>query len=423
MRLRDRDQPLDPRAERELDAVDRELAGREVDPDLGDLAELTRLLSEERPEPAPGWTEELDRRAAAGFREDGHAGGWSNLAARLGGARPMRLLGPAGALATAAVVVVVGVSSLGGGTDDSGTVESADAPATAINTSEGVSTDSGSAAQESSGDALSAADGRRAAPPTFDADAVAENAYPATEPALRAFDRDADRLARSRSKRQVERDVTLALSTRPEEVRDATDEALAITRSLGGVVASSQVTESGRQATATLELTLPTRELDTAIDRLTELGNVDSLNETMEDITRPFVSAQDELEDAEAQRTELLEALGNAETAVEAEALRLQIEDVRREISRAESQFDEIARRARLSDVSLTIQSDPNAEARDDERSLGDWLDDTVSVLRDVAGVLLVTAAIVVPVGILVALIWFAVSAMRRYRRERALDA
>ena len=34
MKLRDRDEPLDPEVERELEAVDRALTGQEVDPDL-----------------------------------------------------------------------------------------------------------------------------------------------------------------------------------------------------------------------------------------------------------------------------------------------------------------------------------------------------------------------------------------------------
>ena len=47
---------------------------------------------------------------------------------------------------------------------------------------------------------------------------------------------------------------------------------------------------------------------------MTELADVDSLNETATDITRPVVSAKDELRDAEARRRELLQALGNATT-------------------------------------------------------------------------------------------------------------
>lgn len=417
MRLRERrnrHQPLEPRAERELDAVDRALAGREVDPELADWSELTALLSEQRPEPAPGWTEELDRRVAAGFREDCHADAWSGLVARLGGMRPIKLLAPAGALAAAAVVVVVGVSSLDGGSDEL------------------LTSDGGTAQIESASEDAAGASGiRQQAQPAeaADADTASSIEIAPGEPSPDAvisppsLGPPDSRIAPGTERRQVERGVLLTLSTRPEDVRETTDEAIAISRSAGGVVSSSEVSEAGRQATATLQLVIPTRNLDTTLDGLTELANVESLNESTLDITRPYVSSQDRLEDAEAERVELLQALGNADTAAAAEALRLQIDDARREISRAESRFDNIARRSRLSDVSLTIQGDPNAAAENADRTIGDWLDDTVSVLRDVAGILLVSGAILVPLGILMAIAWFVVFGVRRRRRERALDA
>src|SRR6478609_4449963 len=69
MRLRDRTEDLDPRAERELEAIDRALAGRDVEPDLADWAELAEMLRDERPEPDPEWAAELDEAAAERFQK------------------------------------------------------------------------------------------------------------------------------------------------------------------------------------------------------------------------------------------------------------------------------------------------------------------------------------------------------------------
>ena len=66
---------LSPVAERELAAVDDALAGRRVDPDLADLAALALLLRDDRPEPAPAFTHDLDRRARLGFPAGGSRGG------------------------------------------------------------------------------------------------------------------------------------------------------------------------------------------------------------------------------------------------------------------------------------------------------------------------------------------------------------
>ena len=52
---------------RELAALDDALAGRPVDPDLADLAELAILVRDERPTPDPAFANSLDERARRGF--------------------------------------------------------------------------------------------------------------------------------------------------------------------------------------------------------------------------------------------------------------------------------------------------------------------------------------------------------------------
>ena len=51
---------LSPAAVRELDAIDRALAGDPVDPDLSELRDLALALRDERPEPADGFLLELE---------------------------------------------------------------------------------------------------------------------------------------------------------------------------------------------------------------------------------------------------------------------------------------------------------------------------------------------------------------------------
>src|SRR5215218_9509628 len=52
---------------RELAALDDALAGRPVDPDLADLADLAVLVRDERPVPDPAFARSLDVRAERGF--------------------------------------------------------------------------------------------------------------------------------------------------------------------------------------------------------------------------------------------------------------------------------------------------------------------------------------------------------------------
>src|SRR4051794_17596170 len=67
MRLLEREMPMDPEVERELDAIDRALSGQRVDPDLDDLAQLALELRAERPEAGAEAEAKLDQLAAAGF--------------------------------------------------------------------------------------------------------------------------------------------------------------------------------------------------------------------------------------------------------------------------------------------------------------------------------------------------------------------
>lgn len=417
MKLRERDEHLDPRAERELDAIERALAGKPVDPDLDGWAELAEMLRDERPEAGPEWSAELDRATADRFREppgEPRPFAFADLGARLSELMPRPMAAPAGALATLAVVAVVAATTLSTDGGDSGSDgQGSDAALTQRDATTTTETSGGS--DSAAGDA--------AAPPLQEQQAPGDtlNALPDAQSAR------GGRLSPGTDRRRVDRDVTLALAAPPEDVNDVSDRAISITRDLDGIVASSNVTTAGNRASATLDLVIPTRNLDPAIDRLTEIGDVKSLNESSRDITPPFVSAQDRLADAKAERQELLNALGNASTDTEAEALRKQIAGARREISRAQADFDRVSRRAKFSDLSLTIKGDRGASSgndqTDDGRTIGDWLDDALSVLRDVAGVLLISAAIMVPLGLLISIAWFAASRMLRRRRERALDA
>ena len=75
--------------------------------------------------------------------------------------------------------------------------------------------------------------------------------------------------------------------------------------------------------------------------------------------------------------------------------------------------------RANLSNVTLQITSQGADEG---DWSLEDALDDAGRVLTVGAGIALITAAVVVPLALIVAIVYFLVSASQDRSRERALD-
>ena len=96
--------PLPDEVVRELEAIDAALAGRPVDPELAELADLAIAVRDERPRPAPAFAAQLDASAADRFRarERGTAGG-----------RPRPWLPAVGAVASVAAATVIALSVIG----------------------------------------------------------------------------------------------------------------------------------------------------------------------------------------------------------------------------------------------------------------------------------------------------------------------
>ena len=428
------EEKLDPEVERQLNAIDRAMAGFTVEDEFASIAELSTEIRAERPQPDEGFASRLDRRAAAGF---GGAGS-SPMASRIAGIRLRTLMPAMGAVATLAIVAAVGIGvtsdDRGDGTSssDAAVVQSADAPAAGA--AESATSDSAGAAStvpapdsDTQFKAFDAEVGAleeaqpdlRSIEPTVAGEMSAGATTDAS--AYRRLGNGDSKVAPGRDKRLQDRSAYLKLKTDTNKVRDVSDEAIQITESSGGIVTSSQLSEEGNTATASLDLSIPSRSLDGTLDQLTDLATVASYDEASVDITQPFVSAQDELADAKAKREKLLEALANADSETEAAAIQQQIDVARVQISQAQAAFDNIARRARMSQVSLRIEGTPNGDD-DGSWSLGDAADDALSALKTVAGVMLVGAAIVLPIVALIALITWLTLVSRRRGREKALD-
>src|SRR5436309_6959767 len=93
--------PIDPEIAAALNAIDATLAGEPVDPAYAELAELALLLSDERPDPEPGFSNTLDARVESRFASP----------ARTGRRRPRWVWAPAAGLAASVVIAVVILAS------------------------------------------------------------------------------------------------------------------------------------------------------------------------------------------------------------------------------------------------------------------------------------------------------------------------
>jgi hypothetical protein len=422
MRPRRDDAPLPAEIEAELAALDAALAGDEVPVGMEGLEALVTDLRADRPTPPAEFGEKLDAWAAAGFPRDNRrprtkqSSGGESVRGFLDALTPRRLAYAGGAAATL-VVIAVGVAQIDFGGDEGG-----------------FQSGTGEAAMEAAGGGGGAGtqELEKATPPVIDEGQPGVAGFSAADAEPGALENSSRQAldptgpiadptgpARGREKRKVERDAQLTLAAPADEVQDVTNEAIGVIEAHDGIVESSQTSGSDESARATLQLLIPTRDLDATLDELSDLADVKSLSEGTVDITRPYIDAKDRMDGLRAERKSLLAQIQVADTEAELDTLKVRLASVERELAQANATFRNIQRRAALSNVTLQITSEG---ARDGDWSLGDALDDAGRVLTVAAGIALISAAVLLPLALIAAIAYFVMSAARNRSRERALD-
>ncbi len=215
-----------------------------------------------------------------------------------------------------------------------------------------------------------------------------------------------------------ERSASMTLSTEPSEVDEVADGVVEVTERYDGIVVSSNVSTSDGSGRASFDLRIPTQNLQAALSDLSDLADVSSRNEGTLDITAPFVTAEERFGDAKAEVDALLEQLAEADSPSEIASIREQLRLARSELAAARSELGALKQRAEFSQLSLTVLGSGDG----DGWSIGDAVDDSVDVLEALGGAALVTLAVLIPLGGLALLAWFAATRLRRRRRESALD-
>jgi hypothetical protein len=380
--------PLSPDEARELDALERALAGDPVDPDLRELEELVHDLRATAPEMTPAFAARLERDVEDGFPEP---------VERPQLRRPRRwvLLPAAGVLAAALAALVV---VLGGRRDE---------PAS-------LAVEQSVPAQESPAAGPATAADSAAAAPAPSAQALSADPAPAPPAAV----------TKARVPRKVQRSAALTLATPSGKVEATSDAVIRTVDRFDGIVASSQIgTDDQAGGEATFDLRIPTARLDAALAALSKLGHVADRTQDLQDVTSSFTSVQDRLADARAERRGLLRALGRATTPAQIDSLKARLRDARSQIGRLSGDLASLQRRADLARVGLTVRGVAGGGATGGgDWSPGDAAGDALRVLEVMAGVALIALAIALPLGLLGLAIVLSTRGLRRRDRERALD-
>ncbi|MBB4661185.1 DUF4349 domain-containing protein [Conexibacter arvalis] len=484
--MRRRSSAPDPTAARELAAIDAALAGNPVGAEEADLARLATALVAERPRSDPEFRAALDARVAtrfAGARADAFAalrsadggsaavggsnvdgasaanggsaadgasgtsaanGGAPATARRTGGGTRRRGLlaripfAPAatatGLAALVAIVVAVDVTGGGGGTSDS-PVSGGAAISDALSGGAASDTDGGTAARDADGGAAL----ESAAPPLrFERESAAPlqgrrrglmqaasgagGAGAATAPPLAAQSAP----PASGAARKIERSASVELGAPADRLGDVAQGVLGVVARNGGIVDASTVATREDGGEARFDLRIPADRLQRALAQLSDLPDARALSRTDEalDVNQAHVTIRRRLSAAEARRTATANALRAATDQEEIDRLSGELQTLDRRIAAWERDQRALDRRVDFSRVTLTVRTDERASEHDDGAfTPGAAFDDAGRLLAVTAGVAVIAAAALVPLALLAACAWPLARALRRRRREQALDA
>jgi hypothetical protein len=388
--------PLEPEVLAALEAIDATLEGEPVDPEYAELAELALILRAERPVPDEVFLARLDRRVQDRFVEPTRprrvwSDHWRVSVAALAG------------VAALCVAIAVAVGPHGSSTSLPGVKN-------------GVSASSGSASSGSaSGGTASSGGGtssRGAASPAPGARKLSSRA-PAPP---------------GRPGRDITQSARIGLQAAPGRIAGVAQEVFDVIGAEHGDVLSSHVSQTaGEPGYATFSLQVSAARLRATLDRLSRLAHarVVTREDASADITARVDNTAAALAAAKARRRSLLRQL--AATAIPAQADRLQREAARAlvQIDREQSALDRLHHRIADSTIAVTVQSPPVVHHRHHHAAGGftfsQALHDAGHILLVAAGVALIAFAVLVPVGLVVALCAWVWTLVLRRRREGAL--
>jgi Domain of unknown function (DUF4349) len=347
-----------------------------------------------RPLPAPAFAARMDRKVAEGFPRQGR------IAFRV--REPRRLFAPVAAAVT--LVVVAGVAIIE--SDYGGSPSQQPAPMGAAETATPQAAGGGGGVVSGG-----AAEGQLLKEQELDATSQIAPFVPGRPGAV----------APNQGNRVVESNAQLTLATDADNVPEVADGVIRATHSAGGIVLSSSVTQGSDGATATFQLAIPSAHLQSALSDLSGLAHVQSDSEGSIDITAQVSHARSRVAEANARLASLRAQLAHANAIGDfttAQQLIRKIRETSFQLDRDKAELRQLERRAKYATVDVTVVSDSSGG---DGWTFSDAVHDAGDVLRYAAGITVVSAAVLLPVALLAALVSLVWHARVRRSREAAL--
>lgn len=251
------------------------------------------------------------------------------------------------------------------------------------------------------------------------------NEYPATTEAAPGLGKAQDSAtAPTPGIRAQQVSATLTLEVRNSDaVSSSAQDALELTRSLGGYVVSSSVT-TGSEGNASLIVRVPVGKVQEAIVGFSGLGrivsqqvNVQDLQETLDQLQRREATLSTQIARIRARlRTETLDPQTEA-------VLRSRLQTLRAELVQVRAQIAGTNDAARMSTIQLTIVTPERTGAVAPPSRLDRTIDEALNVLAWEGVVVLGLLIVLAPFAITGLAVWLGRRLYRRHEEERLLAA
>ena len=208
-----------------------------------------------------------------------------------------------------------------------------------------------------------------------------------------------------------------------DQLSDSAQEAMKITRELGGLVGSSNVATQGSRGQARLSLRIPTGRVEDALFRLSELGTVTGQRVATVDLQAPLdraVARVDHLRSAiRIAKARLASGLLTDQQELET---RIRLERLRGQLRAVTRTRVALLREAGMAELTLTIGTPTGAVASTSEGGISGAAHKAVDVLRGASSVAVFLGLVLSPLLVLLMLAWIALRARGRRIERELLD-
>jgi hypothetical protein len=205
---------------------------------------------------------------------------------------------------------------------------------------------------------------------------------------------------------QVVKTASLRLGLAKGSFEDKVGEAHAVADSFGGFVVESFASQgSGKRiAEGSLVLRIPAESYDSALVRLRELGRVESLEESGQDVSKEFVDLNARVRQLRAVEAQLLELLQRADDVPAALAVQNQLSQVQLDLEQARGRLQYLDNRVAFATISMSMHELAVVAPKDGGFKIVDAWATAGSAFLTVVGWLFIGIAVAAPVLILLGL-------------------